>query len=216
MIRIAHIADVHVRSLSRHDEYKEIFTTFVKQCREQKINHVFIGGDLFHTKCAGMSPECVEFMCWWLTELATVADLHVTLGNHDGSLVNKGRQDAISPIVAALNNPRIHLYKTSGVYEFAPGYVLGVFSLFDEEGWDRVKPVPGKVNIACYHGSVAGAMTETDWAIEGDITVDFFAGWHFAFLGDIHRLQFLAEREIELEIDAGDLAKYPGAEVLSG
>jgi len=214
MLRIAHTADVHVRNLSRHAEYKQIFTTFIERCREQKVDHIFIGGDSFHTKTSGMSPECIEFMCWWFSALAEVAPVHVMLGNHDLNCSNRSRQDAISPIIAALNNPRVHLYKHSGTYEFAPGYVWGVFSLFDEENWDKVKPIPGKVNIACYHGPIWGATTDTNWLIEEGTTVEFFKGWDFAMLGDIHTHQFLAGRDVELEIDAADIGNYPEAEVI--
>jgi hypothetical protein len=173
-----------------------------------------VGGDIFHTKTTGLSPEYIEQMNWWLSSMAEFADVHLTLGNHDGNLVNLSRQDAITPIVAALKNPRVHLYKRSGVYEFAPGYNWCIFSLFDEEGWDSVKPVEGKINIACFHGPVWGATTETDWLIEEGITVDYFKAFDFCFLGDIHRMQFMAGREVELTIDEADLAKYPGAEVI--
>lgn len=214
MIRICHIADVHVRSLSRHNEYRSVFVALMEQCKEQGVDHIFIGGDTFHTKTAGMSPECVDFMCWLLDAMASVVEVHMMLGNHDGNLVNLTRQDAITPIVKALRNPKIHVYKQSGVYEFAPGYNWCIFSLFDEKGWKDVKPVPGKVNIACYHGPVWGAKTESDWLIEDGLTVDFFKDYHFVFLGDIHRTQFLGYRDVELIIDKEDLGKYPGAEVL--
>lgn len=214
MLKIAHIADVHWRGLSRHSEYREVFTAFSKQVKEQGVDHIFVGGDIFHTKTSGLSPEYIEQMIWWLNSMAESAEVHLTLGNHDGNLVNLSRQDAITPIVTAMNNPRVHLYKQSGVYEFAPGYNWCIFSLFDEEGWDKVKPVPGKVNIACYHGPVWGATTETDWLIEEGLTIDSFKEYDFCMLGDIHRMQFLAGRDIELTIDEKDLAKYPGAEVI--
>lgn len=213
-MRIAHIADIHIRGMSRLEEYREVFTAFAVRCREQRVDHIFVGGDVWHTKVSGISPEYIDFMCWWLTTLSDVAQLHLTLGNHDGNLANMSRQDAVSPIVATLNNPRVHLYKRSGVYEFAPGYNWCVFSLFDEQNWDRVKPEPDKVNIACYHGPVMGAQTETDWLVEDGLTVDFFKGYDFCLLGDIHRTQFLAYRDIELVIDKANLSKYPNAEVI--
>ena len=214
MLRIAHIADVHWRGLSRHEEYRQVFEAFAAQVKARDIQHVFVGGDIFHTKTSGLSPEYIEMMSWWLETLAASAELHLTLGNHDGNLVNLTRQDAITPIVKALRNPKIHLYKNSGVYEFAPGYNWCIFSLFDEEGWKNVKPVKGKVNIACYHGPVWGAKTESDWLIEDGLTTEFFEGYDFVMLGDIHRTQFLGYRDVELVIDKADLAKYPGAEVL--
>jgi hypothetical protein len=214
MISIAHVADIHVRGLSRHAEYREVFEAFIKDVKLRGVNHIFVGGDIFHTKTSGISPEYIEFMSWWLTALAEAAELHLTLGNHDGNLINLSRQDAITPIVNALNNPKIHLYKNSGVYEFVPGYNWCIFSLFDEENWKTVKPVAGKINIACYHGPVWGARTETDWLIEDGLNVDFFTDYDFAFLGDIHKFQFLGFRDVELVIDKDDLSKYPGAEVI--
>lgn len=213
-IKIAHIADVHWRSLSRHDEYKEVFIEFIKQVKEQEIDHIFIGGDLYHTKTTGISPEYIDQISWWFNAMAEVAKVHIILGNHDGNLVNLSRQDSITPILNAINNPNIFLYKQSGVYEFTPGYNWCVFSLFDEEGWDKVKPIPGMVNIACYHGCVHGSKTEVDWALEGDLKVGFFEGYDYVFLGDIHKTQFLDYRDVEIEIDEQDLHLYPDAEII--
>jgi hypothetical protein len=214
MVRIAHIADIHVRGLSRHDEYTTVFKAFADDVRSQEVDHIFVGGDCFHTKTTGISPEYIEWFVWWLKELSNVAPLHLTLGNHDGNLTNMSRQDAITPIVDALNNPKVHLYKRSGIYQFAPGYNWCIFSLFDTEGWDKVKPVPGDINIACYHGPVWGAKTETDWAIEEGLKIEDFKEYDFAFLGDIHKTQFLDYREIEIDIDESDLVKYPGAVIV--
>ena len=214
--KIAHIADIHIRTQSRHDEIRIVFSEFVKQCKQQKIDHIYIGGDIYHTKTQGISPEYIDLMHWWLSELTSYgAQVHMILGNHDGALTNLSRQDAITPIVNAVNNPNVHLYKNSGVFEFTPGYTFCVFSLFDEENWSKVEPMPGKINIACYHGPVDGSSTETDWAIESTITSKFFDKYDFAFLGDIHRTQFLDYRDVEIEINEEDLHLYEGAEIVS-
>lgn len=212
--KIAHIADVHVRNLSRHAEYRKVFTAFVEHCKKNGVQHIFVGGDIFHTKTAGMSPECIELMCWLFTSLAEVGIVHVTLGNHDGNLSNMSRQDAVTPIIAALDNPRIKLYKQSGVYPIVSGINLCVFSLFDEEGWESVKPIPGETNIAAYHGPVYGATTEGDWILEDGIRVEFFKDFDIVMLGDIHKTQYMGYKEVELVVDEEDLAKYPGAQVL--
>jgi len=194
-MRLAHTADVHIRALSRHDEYRQVFNAFIDDCRSQKVDHIFIGGDIFHTKVTGISPEYIELLTWWLNEMSKVAPVHMVLGNHDGNLSNLSRQDAVTPIVEAMKNPRVFLYKKSGTYNFAPGYNWCVFSCFDEEGWKDVRPVSGDVNIATFHGPVRGSVTETGWDIEEDrITVDFFKDFDFCMLGDIHRQQFLGYR----------------------
>ena len=213
-MRIAHTADIHWRGLSRHDEYREIFSAFIDDCRKNRVDHIFIGGDIFHTKTTGISPEYIDQLSWWLDSMSKVAPVHLTLGNHDGNLVNLSRQDAVSPIVYALNNPKVFLYKKSGIYSIDKGFNLCVYSLFDEENWNNVKPVIGEINIACYHGPVNGSVSETGWNIEGGLSVDFFKDYDFAFLGDIHKMQFLDFREVVIEIDECDVSKYPGCEII--
>ena len=113
MAIIAHIADVHWRGLSRHDEYREVFSSFIKECKKNRVEHIFVGGDIFHTKTSGISPEYIDQLTWWLESMSEVAKVHLTLGNHDGNLTNLTRQDAVSPIVQALNNKNVFLYKKS-------------------------------------------------------------------------------------------------------
>ena len=195
-MRIVHIADVHWRGLSRHDEYRRSFSDFFEKTEKLKPDVIYVGGDIVHSKTQGISPELIDCLSWWFTEMAKVAPVHVILGNHDGLILNEQRQDAISPILAALNNPRIHLYKKSGVYPIGDsGFNWCVFSCFDEKNWENVKPVPGDVNIALYHGGVIGSLTDINWEIEGEIKADFFKGYDFALLGDIHKYQFLNEEK---------------------
>jgi DNA repair exonuclease SbcCD nuclease subunit len=196
-MRIAHLSDIHVRGLSRHDEIRTVITAFCESARSKNVDHIVIAGDIWHTKTTGLSPESVELMTWMFKSLADVATLHVTLGNHDGALTNLTRQDAITPIVDAINDPRIKLYKQSGIYMIAGGVWLCVYSLFDKENWDKVKPYKGEYNIAVYHGSVAGAVSEDGWTLKAETTVKFFEdmGYDLVFLGDIHRQQFLGYRE---------------------
>lgn len=209
-MKIAHTADIHIRALSRHDEYREVFGCFIKDCRSQGVDHIFVGGDIFHTKTTGISPEYIDLLSWWLSEMAKVAPVHLILGNHDGNLVNMSRQDAVSPIVDALSNPNVFLYKKSGIYQFAPGYNFCVYSLFDEEGWNSVRPVPGDINIACYHGPVWGSKTETDWEVEEGIGSTFFKDYDISLLGDIHKRQFLAYK------DNMPSMAYPGTLIQQG
>lgn len=213
-MRILHVSDVHIRSLTRHDEQREVFTDLIRQAREDKVDHIFVGGDIYHSKTSGITAEYVEFMVWWLNSLAEVAPLHIILGNHDLNEKNKDRQDAVSPIVKAINNPRINLYKNSGVYNFAPGYNFCVFSIVDPENWNDVHPVPGEFNIFCFHGPVVGSTLENGWEVHKGLPLEFFNESDVTMLGDIHKLQFLDEREYEIEIDESELKNYPGAKIV--
>lgn len=194
--RCAHLSDIHWRGLTRHDEYREAFSQMFETFRELKLDAIFVGGDIVHSKTQGISPEVIDCLSWWFSEMADIAPTHIILGNHDGLIMNKHRQDAISPIINALDNPNLHLYKTSGAYPTGvPGYNWCVFSCFDEETWPDVKPVPGEINIATFHGGVQGSTTDINWDIEGDVDLEFFDDFDFAFLGDIHKLQYLDDEK---------------------
>mgnify|MGYP003650361376 CR=1 FL=1 len=195
-MRIVHIADVHWRGLSRHEEYRESFSSFIKEVRELSPDIIYIGGDIVHSKTQGISPELIDCLCWWFTELSEICHVHVILGNHDGLLNNKDRQDAISPILSALDNQKVHLYKESGVYPTGvTGFNWCVFSCFDEDGWKDVSPIEDEINIALYHGGVWGSKTDIDWEIEGEVDLEFFSDYDFALLGDIHKAQFLNDKK---------------------
>jgi DNA repair exonuclease SbcCD ATPase subunit len=163
------------------------------QARKLKPDIIYVGGDIVHSKTQGISPELIDCLCWWFTELSKIAPTHVILGNHDGLILNKDRQDAITPIIDALNNDDIYLYKDSGTYSLNSNFELCVFSCFDEENWERVKPNSDKISLALYHGAVRGSLTDTDWQIEGEISISAFDDYDFALLGDIHKRQFLNE-----------------------
>ena len=113
-MKILHIADLHLRGLSRHDEIRAISEDLFKKTQNQSIDQILIAGDVFHTKTTGITAEYIDLLSWLLNELSRIAPVAITLGNHDFAQNNLTRQDAVSPIVSALNNPRITLYKQSG------------------------------------------------------------------------------------------------------
>ena len=191
-MRIIHIADIHWRGLSRHEEYVLAFNKFFKKAKTLKPDVIYVGGDIVHSKTQGISPELIQCLAWWFNKLAEICPTHVILGNHDGLILNKDRQDAISPIINAIQNPNIFLYKKSGVYATGhKGFNWCVFSCFDEEGWVDIEPEPDAINIALYHGAVRGSLTDTDWQLEGEINISNFDRFDFGLFGDIHKRQFL-------------------------
>jgi len=193
MLKVAHFADVHFRGLTRHNEYRQSFNDAFRKLEKLKPDVILIAGDIVHSKTQGISPELISVLTWWFKSLGELAPTHVTLGNHDGLMMNSDREDAISPIVKAINHPQVFLHKKSGNVKLAEGYTLNVFSCFDEPGWKNVLPADGEVNIATFHGAVAGSKTDEDWLIEGEINTEFFKPFDFVMLGDIHKRQFLDE-----------------------
>ncbi len=217
-MRIAHISDIHIRGLQRHAEYKQAFADFYQRCQEQQVDAIFVGGDIWHTKTQGITPEAVHLITSFFKNMAQIAPVYVTLGNHDGILSNASRLDAITPIISAIGSSALHpinLYKKSGVYPMhVPGYNICVFSCFDEEGWDCVKPVPGDINIAAFHGGIAGCLLDSDMEYQADTTLDLFDGFDVALLGDIHRMQFLSYKQVRLIVSPERMHEYPGASVV--
>lgn len=207
-MKICHLSDIHWRSLTRHDEFRRAFTKMFDELKDIKPDAIVVCGDIVHSKTQGISPEIIEQLTWWFNSLASISEVHVILGNHDGNLMNPHRQDAISPILNAIGNKSIKLYKNSGVYKFKQGINFCVFSCFDEAGWSNVKPVENELNIALFHGSVGGSSTDQGWQLDADVKVSFFEPYDFAFLGDIHLKQFLAFRNEKPWI------AYPGSTIM--
>ncbi len=194
--KCAHFADIHFRGLSRHDEYRKVFTLAFEKLRELKPDVIFLGGDIVHSKTQGISPELIEILRWWLSGLADIAPVHLILGNHDGLMMNEDRLDAITPIIRTLDNPRIKLMKGTGVYSTpVEGFNWCTFCCFDTKSWGELRPPETGTSIALYHGPVNGSLTDQDWEINGDsIKVDFFSDYDYVMLGDIHKRQFFTPK----------------------
>tara|TARA_B100000886_G_scaffold311019_2_gene246130 strand:+ start:12380 stop:15517 length:3138 start_codon:yes stop_codon:yes gene_type:complete len=188
-MRFAHIADTHIRNLKYHFEYKEVFKQLYKSLKKENVDYIIHCGDIAHTKTQ-ISPEFVDLCRDFFENLAAIAPTYIILGNHDGNLRNDSRQDALSPIVKAINSPNLTLLKSAGETKLNDHFCLNVLSVFDEENW--VAPTnPEAVNIALYHGAIDRSKTDQNWTLGGDHNVEIFDEFDFAFLGDIHKTQQL-------------------------
>ena len=201
-IKIAHVSDIHIRKLRYHKEYKVVFQQLYEKLREEKPDIIVNTGDTFHTKL-DMSPEAIKMMSELFVGLADIAPYHMILGNHDMNLKNSSRLDAISPIVEYLNHPNIRFHKHSDVIEVAPGIDLHVLSIVDPENWQETLP-EDRTNIALYHGSVVGSVTDTGWMMtHGDIDMSTLEKYDYGLLGDIHKTN--------QKVDKEGRARYPGS-----
>ena len=190
-MKICHIADIHIRGLTRHNEYNSVFKKLVKSIKNENVDHVFIAGDIFHTKTSGITPEYITLVTNFFINLSRYAYVHMMLGNHDCNLSNSTRLDAISPIVDAINSRKIILYKDSGVYNFSEKFTFCVFSPTDQDNWKNVKPTKNHFNIACFHGPVIGCTNDDGFVINANVGLDLFEKFDLTLLGDIHKYQYL-------------------------
>ena len=113
---IAHIADVHIRNLRRHKEYKQVFRKLYKDLKDNLPENslIYLAGDIAHAKTE-MSPELIEMTCTLFTKLSKLRPTILIAGNHDCNLNNRSRLDVLTPIVENLNHPRLFYFKDSGI-----------------------------------------------------------------------------------------------------
>jgi len=189
-MKFAHIADTHIKNLKYHKEYRVVFEQLYKTLKKEKVDYIVHCGDIAHTKTQ-ISPEFVELCSDFLKNLANIAPTYVILGNHDGNLRNSYRQDAITPIVEALEHSDLHLLKSAGETHLNKDFCLNALSVFDEDNW--VQPTkPKKINIGLYHGAVKYSRTDIGFVMEhGEHDISVFNNCDYAFLGDIHKTQDL-------------------------
>lgn len=194
MTKIAHIADTHIRNLKYHEEYRTAFSNLYNILKEQGVDYIVHCGDIAHTKTQ-ISPEFVQMAAEFFQNLAEIAPTYIILGNHDGNLKNSGRQDALTPIVDAIDHPNLHLLKNAGEVSIDDEITLNVLSVFDEDNW--VRPTDdSKINIALYHGAVSGVTTDTGWVMDhGDHDISVFDGFDYAMLGDIHKTNQILDED---------------------
>ena len=193
--KVYHLADLHIRNLQRHKEYKLVFKKFLKQVKEDKIEDslIYIAGDIAHAKTE-MSPELVHEISWFLTECAKLRETVLITGNHDCNLNNSHRLDVLTPIIENLNNDRIHYLRDTGIYNIH-NLTFVVYSILDDkENWPKGDTVDGENTICLFHGPVNKAQTDIGYTVSSNsFQVDMFDGFDMAMLGDIHKRQTFGE-----------------------
>ena len=213
--KVYHLADLHIRNLQRHKEYRLVFKKFLKQVKEDKIEDsvIYLAGDIAHAKTE-MSPELIQEISWFLTECAKLRETILITGNHDCNLNNNHRLDVLTPIVDNLNNPRIHYLRDTGVYNIH-NLTFVVYSILDDkENWPKGKDVEGENKIVLFHGPVNKAQTDIGYTVSSNsFQVDMFDGFDMAMLGDIHKRQTFGEG-YEWVAYAGSMVQQNHGEVL--
>src|SRR6056300_1817475 len=130
--KIYHIADVHIRNLKRHSEYRDVFSQlygYILTTMEEN-DIIVIAGDIVHAK-TDMSPEVVDLTQEFFTRLSDLLPTIVIPGNHDANLNNTSRLDALTPIVNALKLPRLIYLKDTGAWN------IGGITFVHQSVWDK-------------------------------------------------------------------------------
>ena len=213
--KVYHLADLHIRNLQRHKEYRQVFKKFLKQVETDGIEDsiIYIAGDIAHAKTE-MSPELVQEISWFLTECAKLRETVLITGNHDCNLNNNSRLDVLTPIIENLKNDRIHYLRDTGVYNIH-NLTFVVYSILDDkENWPKGSDIVGDNKIVLFHGPVNKAQTDIGYTVSSNsFKVDMFDGFDMAMLGDIHKRQTFGE-DYEWVAYAGSMIQQNHGELL--
>lgn len=222
--KIIHLADIHVRLLKRHAEYREAFAQLyddLKMYRSTFSNSIIVvAGDLVHAKI-DLSPEMVALVSDFLRKLADIAPTFVIVGNHDLNLANSFRLDSLTPIIENIAHPDLYYLRNSGVYTVADTD-LTVMSILDEQDtWPAAPQSTAAHKVALCHAPVNLAQTDTGFTISNrHLEVSKFDGFHMVLLGDIHKHQVLQEynenQNLPIVAYAGSLIQQNHGEPLKG
>jgi DNA repair exonuclease SbcCD ATPase subunit len=213
---IYHIADVHIRNVKRHKEYRQVFELMFEEIRKRGTEDaiIYLAGDIAHAKLE-MSPELVNEISWLFKECAKTCPTILITGNHDCNMNNMDRMDVLTPIVDALELENFHYLKDTQVYSIG-GVDFSVFSILDnKDNWITADKLFGNKKIALFHGPVDNSQTDIGYVVSSrHFTTDIFDGFDLALLGDIHKRQEMISPKGCKVVYAGSLVQQNFGETL--
>ena len=196
--KIVHLADIHIRTLRLHDEYKDVFKSLMKDVKElisgyeREEVRIVIAGDLVHQKIV-ISNEQLILGTWFLRKLEEIAPVILIAGNHDLLENNVNRMDSISPMVQFLGDKEINYFKESKCY-LDDNIVWCPYSIFEENARPDIESARAefgddKTYIGLFHAPLINAKTDIGYEIDHGAELDIFEGCDMVMLGDIHKRQ---------------------------
>ncbi len=214
--RIYHIADIHIRNIKRHKEFRQVFYSMFEEIQKRGTEDsiIYLAGDIAHAKLE-MSPELVSEISWLFTECNKLCPTIVIAGNHDCNMNNSDRMDVLTPIVDALKLPNLTYLKDTQVYGIGD-VDFAVFSIFDnKDNWPKANTLFGNKKIALFHGPVDNSTTDVGYVVSSrHFTTDIFDGYDLALLGDIHKRQEMISPSGCKVVYAGSLVQQNFGETL--
>jgi DNA repair exonuclease SbcCD ATPase subunit/DNA repair exonuclease SbcCD nuclease subunit len=214
--RIYHIADIHIRNIKRHKEFRQVFYSMFEEIQKRGTEDsiIYLAGDIAHAKLE-MSPELVSEISWLFTECNKLCPTIVIAGNHDCNMNNSDRMDVLTPIVDALKLPNLTYLKDTQVYGIGD-VDFAVFSIFDnKDNWPKANTLFGNKKIALFHGPVDNSTTDVGYVVSSrHFTTEIFDGYDLALLGDIHKRQEMISPSGCKVVYAGSLVQQNFGETL--
>jgi DNA repair exonuclease SbcCD nuclease subunit len=213
---IIHLADVHIKSLKRQDEMREILSNFIDDIKpflevHREETRIVVCGDIFDNKL-DVTNEAYQMVCWFLSELDNIGTTLVVCGNHELSMNNKTRVDILSTLfeIHPFNNTTFvdkELNYQSGCIE-DNGIVWCLYSIFSDYEIPNIEQIreryPNHQFIGLFHGPIVGSVSDLGFRMDRGINTEIFDGLDFVLMGDIHKRQLIKSK-------TGVKCYYPGS-----
>lgn len=214
-MKIAHISDIHLgytsgkkvdpitkTNLREEDGYKALKECFEQIIAEGDIDTVVCTGDFFHSPTP--KPKTITVAQNLIRKLYKNNIRFVCLaGNHDST-------DAVKDIPSSrvLHIPELGIFsyiEPYKIYELSDNIVLHLVSHHgyteQKETMKNVKPIEGKINILCTHGSCYDDNLEMILHSEAEprevvIPENVLSlNWDYTLLGHIHERGWVSSRD---------------------
>ncbi len=210
--KIYHISDIHIRRYDRHVEYDIVFNNLYNYLNKQiELNHsngiIVITGDVLHAK-DNLTPDCVIKCYKFLKSLSEIMPVILIAGNHDMVESNKHIKDSLDSILTERSIENLYYFKNSGIYKYG-NIIFGVSSLLDNKfitandinnQYENHIDSHNTILIGLYHGPIGQCSTAVGVVLHGDKQIDDFIGYDYVLLGDIHKFQYMNNKNFNKRI----------------
>ena len=197
MIKIAHFADVHIRNIERHEEYKKVFQKIYDKLLEIKPDRIVISGDLFESFIE-ISNEAKIIAGDFLNTLSNISNVVITRGNHDIRKKNINRVDSVQTVIKLINNPNISYFNKTGFYQDDQiTWVVYDHVEKDKDPWLNQTKDKNQIYIGLFHDPIQNSSTDvgkifTDAKLKD---ISYFKNNDYMMFGDIHKRQFFRKNK---------------------
>ena len=191
---IAHLGDVHIHNLQRHEEYRIQFSKLYDILKDKKPDRIVIVGDLFE-KFVEISNEAKTLAGEFLNKLTDISLIIITLGNHDIMKKNKNRLNSVYTLVNLLNNEKIIYLDKSGFYEDENVIWVNYSHIEkDIDPWVDIKHTKehNKTYIGLFHDPINDSTTDMKQTFNSTKykSISDFKKNDIVMLADIHKFQY--------------------------
>lgn len=209
--KIIHTGDLHIRNLERLDETYEVLSKFIEECKtiisgEETPDNVriVICGDLVESKIH-TSNECFLALGWFFRELDDLGvTTYIVCGNHDMSVNNMTRVDAITTLMNLGNYSNLKYLDSE--LEFKSGCLIDdnviwcLYSIFDDFNRPNIDEMkmrnPDSTLVGLVHTDINGSRTDTGYISEHGLDMGVFKGLDFVIAAHIHKFQELKKNGV--------------------